>query len=121
MTERTERELRHQGRERHEGHEGMTREGSVVNGPEERAEYLDGGLIKVTCPACGVTVRAKKNSTLHTSVQWTRQAVEGCAEFAARRTRGEPTALIPGCGRLLDSINRAASIDRRDLPAAARP
>ena len=92
-----------------------------MNGPEERAEYLEGGLIEVTCPACGVTVRAKKNSLLHTSVQWTRQAVEGCAEFAERRSAGVPTALIPGCGRLLDRINRDASTDRLDLRAAARP
>jgi len=88
---------------------------------EERAEHLDGGLTEVTCPACGVTVRAKKNSMLHTSVQWTRQAVEGCAEFAGRRARGEPTALVPGCARLLDSINRAASTDLLDVRAAARP
>jgi hypothetical protein len=66
-------------------------------------------------------VRAKKNSLLHTSVQWTRQAVEGCAEFAERRASGVPTALIPGCGRLLDSINLDASPDRLDLRAAARP
>ena len=95
-----------------------------MTGPQagaELAEYLDGGLRTVTCPQCGVTVRAKKNSTLHTSVQWNRQAVEGCAEFAARRALGEPSALIPGCDRLLDSINRAAGPDRLDLPAAARP
>ncbi len=87
----------------------------------ELAEYLEGGLTEVTCPACGVTVRAKKNSMLHTSVQWTRQAVEGCAEFADRRAGGEPTALVPGCGRLLESINRSAITDRLDLRAAARP
>lgn len=92
-----------------------------MTGAEERAEYLEGGLTEATCPACGVTVRAKKNSVSHTSVQWTREAVEGCAEFAGRRARGEPTALVPGCGRLLDSINRAAGTDRLDLRAAARP
>ena len=92
-----------------------------MTGHQERADYLEGGLAEATCPACGVTVRAKKNSTLHTSVQSTRQAVEGCAEFAERRARGEPTALVPGCGRLLDSINRAAGPGRLDLPAAARP
>jgi len=77
----------------------------------DRAEYLEGGLTDVTCPGCGVTVRAKKNSPLHTSVQWSRRAVDGCAEFAESRARGEPTALVAGCGRLLDSINRAAWLD----------
>jgi hypothetical protein len=87
----------------------------------ERAEYLEGGLTAVTCAQCGVTVRAKKNSPQHTSVQWSRLAVDGCTEFADRRARGEPTALIPGCGRLLESINRAAATAWLDAPAAARP
>jgi hypothetical protein len=81
----------------------------------ERADYLEGGLTEVTCAGCGVTVRAKKNSPMHTSVQWSRQAVEGCIEFAECRALGEPTALIPGCGSLRESIERAAA------PATARP
>jgi len=87
----------------------------------ERADYLEGGLTEVTCAGCGVTVRAKKNSPMHTSVQWSRQAVDGCTEFAERRALGEPTALIPGCGRLQMSINRAASTSWLDAPATARP
>lgn len=85
----------------------------------ERAEYLEGGLTPVTCAGCGVTVRAKKNSPLHTSVQWNRPALEGCLEFAARRALGEPTALIRGCGRLHETIDRAAAT-WLDSPAAAR-
>jgi len=85
----------------------------------ERAEYLEGGLTPVTCAACGVTVRAKKNSTLHTSVQWNRAAVDGCLEFARSRAQGEPTALVRGCARLLDTINGPAS--RVTVPATARP
>jgi hypothetical protein len=90
-----------------------------ATGAAERAEYLEGGLTAVTCAGCGVTVRAKKNSTLHTSVQWSRDAVEGCHEFAKRRERGEPTALAPGCGMLLETINGPAG--RLDVPATARP
>jgi len=86
----------------------------------ERAEYLEGGLTPVTCDGCGVTVRAKKNSPMHTSVQWSRRAVEECVEFAAWRALGKPTALAPGCGRLLETINRTADLNRLDAPAAAR-
>jgi hypothetical protein len=86
----------------------------------ERTEYLDGGLAEVTCASCGVTVRAKKNSPMHTSVQWSRHAVDGCLEFAERRALGEPTALIPGCGRLQLSINRAVGTNWLDATAAAR-
>ena len=75
----------------------------------ERTEYLEGGLTEVTCARCGVTVRAKKNSPQHTSVQWSRRAVDGCTEFACRTVLGEPTALIPGCGSLRESIDRAAA------------
>ena len=84
----------------------------------ERTEYLEGGLIEVTCARCGVTVRAKKDSPQHTSVQWSRHAVELCTEFA---DRGEPTALIPGCGALRESIERAASKTRFDTSATVRP
>ena len=87
----------------------------------ERADYLEGGLTAVTCAGCGVTVRAKKNSPMHTSVQWSRRAVEGCAEFADWRALGKPTALVPGCGRLLETINRTADPSRLDAPATARP
>jgi hypothetical protein len=87
----------------------------MTAGRAEYAEYLEGGLTEVACARCGVTVLAKKNSPQHTSVQWTRQAVEGCMEFAVRAALGEPTALIPGCGSLLDSVERAAT------PATARP
>jgi len=84
----------------------------------ELTEYLEGGLTSVTCAGCGVTVRAKKNSTLHTSVQWNRAAVDGCLEFAQLRALGEPTALVRGCGRLLDTINGPES--RLTVRATAR-
>ena len=90
------------------------REGTAA----ERAEYLEGGLVEVTCARCGVTVRAKKNSPQHTSVQWSRHAVELCTEFA---DRGEPTALIRGCGALRESIERTASKTRFDASATVRP
>jgi DNA-directed RNA polymerase subunit RPC12/RpoP len=79
-------------------------------------EYLDGGLADLRCERCGVTVLVKKNSPRHTSVQWSTEAVRGCAEFAARAAAGERTALIATCGSLRASIERAAREGRLDVP-----
>lgn len=74
----------------------------------DRRSYLEGGLVEVGCQRCGVTVRAKKLSPMQTSVQWTRPAVRACAEFAERVAAGQPTALVPTCASLRDSIDQAA-------------
>ena len=58
----------------------------------------------VECAACGVRVRVVKFSLQHTSVQWTNDAVLGCAEFGAA---GGASALIPTCASLRDSIDDA--------------
>jgi hypothetical protein len=79
-------------------------------------EYLDGGLADLRCDRCGVTVRVKKHSPRHTSVQWSTDAVRGCAEFAARVAAGERTALIATCASLRTSIDRAAHEGRLEVP-----
>jgi DNA-directed RNA polymerase subunit RPC12/RpoP len=79
-------------------------------------EYLYGGLTTLACDRCDVRVLVKKNSPQHTSIQWTAQAVQGCAEFAARVTAGERTALIATCASLHASIDRAADEDRLEVP-----
>jgi hypothetical protein len=82
----------------------------------DQHQYLAGGLTELPCERCGVTVLVKKNSLQHTSIQWTTDAVRGCAEFAARVTAGEPTALIATCGSLRTSIDRAARQGRLEVP-----
>jgi len=67
--------------------------------------YVEIGLVPVTCQSCGVEVSVKKNSQKHTSVQWTAEAVAGCAEFASLDPA--TTALRLGCGRLKASIDAA--------------
>jgi len=78
----------------------------------DRRAQLEDGLADLACDHCGALVRVKKNSALHTSVQWTVKAADGCAEFAARRGAGEPSALVATCGRLRDTIERAVSEGR---------
>jgi hypothetical protein len=74
----------------------------------DRRAFLEGGLRDLACEHCGGKVRVKKTSPQQTSVQWTRQAVSDCAEFALRAAPDRPSALIATCTRLRDSIERAA-------------
>jgi DNA-directed RNA polymerase subunit RPC12/RpoP len=82
----------------------------------DRHEYLRGGLTGLACDRCGVRVLVKKNSPQHTSIQWTAESVQGCAEFAARVAAGERTALIATCTGLHASIERAAAAGRLEIP-----
>jgi len=82
----------------------------------DQDEYLRGGLAGLTCERCGVEVLVKKNSPQHTSIQWSTDAVRGCAEFAAAIAGGGRTALIVGCGSLQTSIDHAAHQGRLDVP-----
>jgi hypothetical protein len=75
----------------------------------DRHEYLEGGLSGLACEGCGALVRVKKLSPPHTSVQWTPAAAGRCAEFAATRALGEPSALVQTCLTLRASIERAAN------------
>jgi hypothetical protein len=71
---------------------------------DDRRAYLEGGLVDLACGQCGAWVRVKKSSPPQTSVQWTREAVRACTEFAGA---GTPNALIRTCTRLRDSIEHA--------------
>lgn len=64
---------------------------------------------EVTCQRCAVVVAVAKFSLQHTSVQWTSDAVLGCAEFCARGLADQPSALIPGCASLRASIDAAVA------------
>jgi hypothetical protein len=46
-------------------------------------------------------VLVKKNSLMHTSIQWTTDAATSCPEFAAADV---PTALLDTCPKLSESI-----------------
>jgi hypothetical protein len=89
-----------------------------VNALVDRHEYLEGGLQELTCDGCAARVRVKKNSPLHTSVQWTRQALGQCAEFATRVALGETTPRVDTCTTLRESIEQAARDGRLPVPMA---
>ncbi len=71
---------------------------------EDQRRYLEGHLAEVACLDCLATVRVRKNSEPHTSIQWTDEAVSRCTEFA-RRGAGRP--VMDSCPRLKASIQAA--------------
>jgi hypothetical protein len=73
----------------------------------ELTEFLTGGLRPVGCRACGTRVLVKKNSTQHTSIQWTSDAASSCPVFAAQASTGANTALLDTCEQLGASIESA--------------
>ncbi|WP_239143293.1 hypothetical protein [Actinoplanes philippinensis] len=77
----------------------------------ELEEYLAGGLREVRCEACGRRVRAGKRSAMQTSVQWSGPACERLAAVAG----GRPTALVPTCPELRESIDRAVREGRLEV------
>jgi hypothetical protein len=77
----------------------------------ERSEYLEGGLVGIGCDECGTPVRAGRRSTTQTSVQW---AGGACALLIAEAA-GRPTALVPTCPKLRESIDRAVREGRLEV------
>jgi hypothetical protein len=88
----------------------------------DRRHYLEAGLAELSCDHCGGQVLVRNHSTEQTTVQWTKAAVDGCAEFAMRRAAGKPSALVATCGRLSACIDRALAEGRLALmPAEGNP
>lgn len=77
----------------------------------ERREYLDGGLTTIACETCESQVRAGRRSAMQTSVQW---AGPACARLSAL-AGGRPTALVPTCPALRDSLDRAIREGRLEV------
>src|SRR4051812_43098622 len=73
----------------------------------DQALYTQSQLVEVPCLDCRVRVKVRKNSEHHTSIQWTQEAVAGCATFAklSRQEGGRP--IHSGCPRLEASIEEA--------------
>jgi hypothetical protein len=69
----------------------------------------------VTCERCGALVEVAKFSPQHTSIQWTADAVRRCAEFAAARAAGRPSALVATCASLRASIEDAVADGRVEV------
>ena len=78
--------------------------------------YVEIGLVPVACDQCGTEVLVKKNSAKHTSVQWTKDAVQACPEIAAQVAGGTPAGQVLGCKALKASIDEAARNGRLTVP-----
>ena len=76
---------------------------------EDRALYTSSRLVELACRECQAHVMVRKNSEHHTSIQWTQEAVEGCAVFAELTQQDGGRPVHSGCPRLVASIEDAVS------------
>jgi hypothetical protein len=83
--------------------------------PAQPADERNAALREVACDRCAAVVGVTKFSPQHTSVQWSLEAVQACAEFTAREAAGERSALIDTCASLRDSIDRAVAEGRLEV------
>jgi hypothetical protein len=76
---------------------------------EDQRLYTRARLKDVACLDCLATVGVKKNSEHHTSIQWTTEALEQCAEFRKRASEPGGRHVYESCSRLRASIERAVA------------
>jgi hypothetical protein len=74
---------------------------------EDRALYTRSRLAEVACQECGAQVKVRKNSDHHTSIQWTRDAVEDCTFFTDLAGQDDRRPIHSACPRLAASIEDA--------------
>jgi hypothetical protein len=75
---------------------------------DDQRLYTSAQLTEVACLDCLATVRVKKNSDHHTSIQWSDEAVRACPEFTRMTGRPDGRPLQQGCPRLAASIEAGA-------------
>jgi hypothetical protein len=90
---------------------------SAETGEDQRL-YLDGRLTEVSCLDCLATVRVKKNSEHHTSVQWSGESLGACQEFARLGGTPEGRPVYAACPRLMATIDRAVREGELEVGAA---
>src|SRR5436305_5991033 len=83
---------------------------------EDMRRYVEDGLVPVSCARCATTVLVKKNSSKHTSVQWTSDAAQSCPEIGAQVAEGARGAQILGCTALKKSIEDAVRLAVVSVP-----
>ena len=74
---------------------------------EDQRLYTSARLVDVACLDCLARVAVKKNSEHHTSIQWTRQALSDCQEFARMDSGPAGRSLHAACPRMVASIENA--------------
>jgi hypothetical protein len=79
----------------------------ALAGPDDERQWRYQDL---ACARCGALVQVVKFSQAHTSVQWTREAVLTCPEFAADgQEPGHRPGLVATCAQLRASIDAAVA------------
>ena len=76
---------------------------------EDQRLYTQARLTPVACLDCLAEVGVKKNSEHHTSIQWTAEALEHCAEFRKKESGPGGRHVYETCSRLRSSIERAVA------------
>lgn len=72
----------------------------------DKKRYTSAGLQPVQCRACSTCVLVKKNSDIHTSIQWTSETGT-CHRLNEPGKNGRPSALRDSCPDLSASIVQA--------------
>ncbi|NLT29850.1 MAG: ferredoxin [Propionibacterium sp.] len=73
--------------------------------PRPDVRLDDAPMEPVTCETCQQQVEVRKSTWDQTSIQWHRDAMEGCVE---RRASNLEDGRFPGCSALRDSVRKAA-------------
>ena len=84
----------------------------VPSSPDTLADqrlYTSNGLVETSCLDCRAQVMVRKNSQHHTSIQWTREAVEHCTTFTQLDRAVGGRTIHVGCPRLTASIEAAVA------------
>ena len=76
---------------------------------EDQRLYTSARLTEVACLDCLARVGVKKNSTHHTSIQWSAEASAACPELARQRPAPAGRDVHRGCPRLVASIEAAVA------------
>lgn len=84
---------------------------------EDQRLYTEARLTEVACLDCLATVRVKKNSDHHTSIQWSSEALEHCTEFSRASSQPEGRPIRVSCSRLRSSIEQAVKDGKIEVGA----
>ena len=84
---------------------------------EDQRLYTQARLTAVACLDCLARVGVKKNSDHHTSIQWTAEALDSCAEFRKRASEPGGRHVHETCSRLRSSIERAVADGQVEIGA----
>ncbi|WP_374111192.1 hypothetical protein [Nocardia sp. JCM 34519.1] len=78
----------------------------------DKQRYLDDGMTPLRCQSCQIRVLVRKNSSRHTSLQWTEPPGNRCPVFAEISGPGQPVS----CPQLQRTIEWAVREGLLEIP-----